>query len=257
MITTASHLDAAYLSPLVPAWFSIALKATFALIGLGALAGIVFQLDGAWAVKIGALVACIFLTAAVPAPATPAKTPVAAMTTPAAMKAPVQPTVPVMAAAPAKAPVATVKPAGKPDSTGSVIGGSLLQILLTILTVAIPIVLTPLVLWLLKKLKITNLQIQQNIDGTVDQAVVHGLNYANEQAYKLRDNPIPGAEKLGMATDKTLAYLKDSGIVDKGASYIQDLIEAKLGQDRDVPATDTPAVEDKSGDESKDTQDAK
>ncbi|MHC4872578.1 MAG: amino acid permease [Planctomycetota bacterium] len=43
-------------------WFSIALKATFALIGLGALAGIVLQTDAQTAVKAGALIGCLFFT---------------------------------------------------------------------------------------------------------------------------------------------------------------------------------------------------
>ncbi len=180
-----------------------------------------------------ALTACILLTAAVPAPAaTPAKAPVTAtMATPAATQA----TVPAMAVAPA----APVKAAAKPDSTGSVIGGAVLQILIVVLTLALPIILTPLVTWLLKKMKVENLQTQLMVDGIVDQGVVHGLNYANEQAHKLRDNPVKSAEKLDVATEKALAYLKDSGIVDKGAGYIKDLIEAKLGQTRgDVPTAE-------------------
>lgn len=201
-----------------------------------------------------ALTACILLTAATPAPAAapmaaPVKAPVAAAV------APMAPAAPVMAAVPADVPTMAATPAaptkvapGKPDSTGSVIGGALLQILIVILMVAIPIILTPVVKWLLKKMKVEDLQTQLMVDGIVDQGVVHGLNYANEQAYKLRDNPVASAAKLSMATDKTLAYLKDSGIVDKGASYIEDLIEAKLGQTRYDDPENKPA-ESKSEDE--------
>lgn len=134
-----------------------------------------------------------------------------------------------VAASPSSAPAA---PTGKKDSLGSTIGGALLQILILILTIALPVVLTPLVRWLLAKMKVENLQTQQMIDDTVDKAVIIGLNYANEQAYKLRDNPIGSAEKLNVATTKALEYLKDSGIVGKGAEYIAGLIESKLGVTR-------------------------
>lgn len=150
--------------------------------------------------------------------------------------------VPAVMAPATEAPVA--KLAAKKDSLGSVIGGVLLQILLAVLVIAVPIVLTPLVKWLLKKMKITDLQTQQTVDDIVDKAVVHGLNFANEHAHKLRDNPVKSAEKLNVAADKAIAYLKDSKIVDKGADYIKDLIEAKLGETRSeaTPDADKPEV---------------
>lgn len=206
-----------------------------------------------------ALFAAVMLMAAVPASSAPAMQP-----KPAAM-APVAPVPAAMVPEPAVAPMVavaamqptmeavpakpTTKPDAKKDSTGSVVGGSLLQILIVILTIALPVVLTPLVKWLLKKMKVEDLQTQQMIDGIVDQAVVMGLNYANEQAHKLGDNPVKGAAKLAVARDKALKYLEDSGIVGKGAEYIEDLIEAKLGATReDKPAESKPteAAEDKS-----------
>jgi len=148
-----------------------------------------------------------------------------------------------MKAAPAEAPKKATE--GKKDSKGSVVGGILLQLLLGILAIALPIVLTPLVRWLLKKCKVEDAKAQQMIDDAVDKAVVHGLNYANEQAHKLRDNPVAGAEKLNMAADKALVYLKDSGIVDKGANYLKDLIESKLGETRENGSNGAPKPEEK------------
>jgi len=153
-------------------------------------------------------------------------------------------------APPVTTPSTVVAPAPKKDSLGSVVGGALLQILIVILMIAIPIVLTPLVKWLLKKMKVEDLQTQQAIDDIVDKAVVCGLNYANEQAHKLRDNPVTGAEKLNLAADKAIVYLKDSKIVDKGAEYLKGLIEAKLGETRTTVPSATekpvaPAVEEK------------
>ena len=201
-----------------------------------------------------ALFAAVFLTAAAPQPAAPAAPkPVAAMTAPSmapAAPAAMQPTMAPVVATPAKAAApATVKPAPKQDKLGSVIGGGLLQILIVFMTIAIPIVLTPVVAYLLRKMKVTNLQTQQMVDGIVDQGVVHGLNYANEQAHKLGDNPVKGAEKLAMARDKALAYIKDSGIANKGAEYIEDLIEAKLGGTRPDPESTSEAPDEDKPDE--------
>jgi hypothetical protein len=163
---------------------------------------------------------------------------------------------PTMAATPADA----TPNKDKKDSKGSVIGGFLLQLLLGVLAVAVPIILTPVVKWLLKKMKVEDAKTQQMIDDMVDKAVVMGLNYAEEQAHKLRDNPVKSAEKLNMAADKALDYLKDSKVVDKGAEYIKSLIEAKLGEKRDTatkPKVAPAKTEEKEEKEEKEDEDKK
>lgn len=186
-------------------------------------------------------------TVAVPvamAPSMAPAAPVAAMGAPAttiSVMAPVAMTSdqPVMSAAPAEGASTT----GKKDSKGSVVGGWLLQLLLGILGIALPIVLTPLVIWLLKKMKVEDAKAHQLIDETVDKAIGVGIHYAEEQSHKLKDNPIDGAKKLAMAGEKAQAYLKDSGIIDKGANYIKDLIEAKLGETRSAGVNGSKTVE--------------
>ena len=180
--------------------------------------------------------------------------PVTAMTAAAPTAVPAPAVAMAATTVPQTPPVAaptTVAPAPKKDSTGSVLGGILLQLLLGVLLVAVPIIATPLIKWVLKKMKITDLQTQQVIDDTVDKAVVFGLNYANEHAHKLRDNPVTGAEKLNIAADKALVYLKDSKIIDKGAEYIKDLIEAKLGGTRTDEVTKTVVLVEKPVEEDK------
>lgn len=185
------------------------------------------------------------------APATMAAAPTMAV---APVMAPEQPT---MAAAPAEVPGA------KKDSKGSVVGGWVLQLLLGILGIALPIVLTPVVFWILKKMKVEDQKAQMMIDEMVDKAIGVGIHYAEEQAHKLKDNPVDGAAKLNMAGEKAQAYLKDSGIVNKGSEYLKDLIESKLGEGRpagvnglkpaavvtEAPAEEKPAKD--KGDEKK------
>jgi hypothetical protein len=136
-----------------------------------------------------------------------------------------------MAAAPAEK--AKVAPgATKKDSKTSVVGGWLLQLVLGVLGIVITTISYPLVRWLLKKMKVEDAKAVMMVDEMVDKAVGVGIHYAEEQAHKLKDNPVDGAKKLDMAGSKAQAYLKDSGVVDKGANYLKDLIESKLGEGR-------------------------
>jgi hypothetical protein len=150
--------------------------------------------------------------------------------------APEQPT---MAAAPAEK--AKVAPATKKDSKGSVVGGWLLELLLGILGIVITTISYPLVRWLLKKMKVEDQKAVMMVDEMVDKAVGIGIHYAEEQAHKLHDNPVDSAKKLDMAGAKAQAYLKDSGVVDKGAEYLKDLIESKLGEGRSNGVAEKPA----------------
>jgi hypothetical protein len=179
-----------------------------------------------------------------PKPASMVAVPKAAPKAPVAKKAASMEATPVMAVeAPVMAPAASkVAPASpKKDSKGSVVGGWVLQLLLGILGIALPIILTPVVIWILKKMKVEDVKAQMMVDEMVDKAIGVGIHYANEQAHKLKDNPVDGAAKLNMAGEKALAYLKDSKVVDKGAEYIKDLIEAKLGETRTQPAVEKPS----------------
>lgn len=179
--------------------------------------------------------------------------PVAAMAAPVDMAAApaMAPEGPVMAAAPAEP--AKAAPAAKKDSKGSVVGGWVLQLLLGILGIALPIILTPVVLWILKKMKVEDAKAQMLVDEMVDKAIGVGIHYAEEQAHKLKDNPVDGAAKLNMAGEKAQAYLKDSKIVDKGSEYLKDLIESKLGETRPagVRGVKPAAFEEKAPEEEK------
>jgi len=165
-----------------------------------------------------------------------APTPVAA-TTPVAVPTmatapvatPVAAPAPVMAAP--KTPVATV-PAAKQDSKGSVVGGWLLQMLLYLIGILVAAFLPVLTAWAYKKLKISNLEHKDQIDAAVLKAAMFGIGKAEEAAYKLRDNPMESAKKLDIAVKGANQYLVDSGLPEKGAAYLADLIESKLGLSR-------------------------
>ena len=189
-----------------------------------------------------------------PAPMTrPPAASVAAMAAPTA----VTPELPTRAAAPAEK--VKVAPVAKKDSKASVVGGWLLQLLLGILGIAVPIIMTPFVYWLFKKMKVEDVKAKMLVDQIVDNAVGVGIHYAEEQAHKLKDNPVDGAKKLDMAGAKAQAYLKDSGIVGKGSEYLKDLIESKLGENRPagvngikvVPAEEKPDPVEASAEEKK------
>jgi len=161
---------------------------------------------------------------------------------------PVAPVTPMAAAAvptpaPVPAPVATVAPAAKQDSKGSVFGGQLLQLLLYLIATFLAAFIPVLTAWLYKKLKIADLDGKDKIDAIVLKAVLFGIGKAEEAAHKLRDNPMDSAKKMDVALTAANKYLKDSGLPEKGADYLTDLIESQLGVTRtNASTTTTPAV---------------
>lgn len=189
-----------------------------------------FSLAEAQPAPTPAPAATVPVTAPTPAPAPVTSAPVVEAPAPAAQPVAAAPVAPAETAPVATEP-ATVSP--KKDSKASILGGAALEIFIILLTISLPILMTPFVRLLMKKLKVTDIEMQNHVNELVGKAVVMGLNYAEEQAHKLRDNPVESAEKLNWAADKAVEYLKTSGIVDKGAEYIKTLIEAKLGETRE------------------------
>jgi len=186
--------------------------------------------------------------------AKPAAKPVIMAAVPAAAAPTMEAVAPVMAVAPAAmvvTPVTTpavpetkVAPAVKQDSKGSVVGGWLLQLLLYLVGILLAAFIPVLTAWVYKKLKITNLEHKDQIDGAVMKAAMFGIGKAEEAAYKLRDNPIDGAKKLDIAIKGANQYLVDSGLPEKGAAYLADLIESRLGLTRtSVPKTEVEKEE--------------
>jgi hypothetical protein len=140
-----------------------------------------------------------------------------------------------MSAAPPKAE--------KKDKKWKIVLGGALEMLLYVVSILVGTlasIFVPLFIkWLLKKFKVEDknaekaaLEAADKLDVIVAKAVNFGIGYAEEQAHKLRDNPVESAKKLDSAVEKANQYLKDSGVVEKGAEYLKALIEAKLGESR-------------------------
>jgi len=178
--------------------------------------------------------------AAMPAARPAATRPAAMVATPRAT-APAPAMTPTMAATEAmtvtKQPTMAAAPstpkAKKEDSKGSVVGGWALQILLYLLSVAVTAIVPVLTGWAWNKWKLDKYAQKDMVDGMVLKAAKFGIGKANEQAYKLRDNPMKSAEKLDVAIKSANKYLVDSGLPEKGAEYLADLIESELGHKRD------------------------
>lgn len=170
------------------------------------------------------------------APAPPAATVAKPMeSSPAAMTAPAPMAEVPMAAkadAPAAMAAAPAKPTGNPDKKWSIVVGGVLEILLYVVGVLLAAILPVLTAWLMKKMKLENAQAKDAVDTIVTKAALFGLHYAEEQAHKMRDNPIDGADKMNTAVDAANKYLRDSGLPEKGAEYLATLIESKLGEKR-------------------------
>ena len=146
---------------------------------------------------------------------------------------------PTMAAVPAPVTktTTTATTSTKKDSKGSIIGGGLLEIFIYIIGCVLIALKGVLIRWLWEKYKLEKYVSADKVDEMVEKAVVKGVNYADEQAHKLRDNPIDGAKKLDLAIDAAKKYIKDSGLPEKGASYLATLIEAKLPELRTANGT--------------------
>lgn len=158
----------------------------------------------------------------------------------AAMAPPTQPT---MSAAPPKTAAKSVEK----DSKGSVFGGWVLEMLLYLVGALLTVLIPVLTAWVYKKLKLTDLQSKEMVDSIVLKAAQFGLGKAEEEAHKLHDDPMDSAKKMDLALSSANKYLRDSGIPEKSAGYLADLIESQLGVTRANGATkpkESPAEDD-------------
>jgi hypothetical protein len=183
--------------------------------------------------------------AAMPAPAMPAAPAMA----PAATMKPAMITKPMVAKAPtamAAQPVVSAAPAGKKDSVKKVVIGGLLEILLYVVGTLFSALIPVLLALFYKKAKIESTAAKDAIDTVVDKAVTIGMNYAEEKARGMSDNPEKSAVKKKQAIAAANKYLRDSKMAEKGAEYLGMLIEAKLGASRNGESKPAPKPADSS-----------
>jgi len=181
--------------------------------------------------------------------------PVVAPVVPVAMAAVPAATAPVPPVAAPPAATSTPATVAKADSKGSVVGGWIVQVLLYLAGIFLTAFIPVFTAWLYKKLKLTNLEHKDLIDEMVNKAALFGIGKAEEAAYKLRDNPMDSAKKLDLAVKKANEYLVDSGLPEKGASYLADVIESKLGVSRNKDDKPSPAAKDEAKPETEPKED--
>lgn len=135
------------------------------------------------------------------------------------------------AAAPTtSSPQVVVNQEQKKDTWWQTLLGGLIQILL-LFVAAIATALGPYAIkWIANKAKISNQETQMTMNSLYDQAIYMGVNFATQQANKLNNNPDAKGERLKWATTKAQELIKEWKLPEKSAKWIEDAIEAKLGE---------------------------
>lgn len=172
-----------------------------------------------------------------PTPARPAPRPATMAPVPRATMAPAAVPAPTTAPAPApKADKPTTAPApakkadAKKDSWWKVLIGGLLEILLVFILAIAAVLGKPLIAWVAKKVKVEDAKQIAQMETLYDTLVGIGVNYATQQAHKLRDNPDAKGKRLDWGVEMVQKLIKDYGLPEKTANWIKKRIEAKLGQ---------------------------
>lgn len=111
------------------------------------------------------------------------------------------------------------------DPWWKVILGALSKAGLAFASALLPILIWAAVTWLKAKFK---LESTAGLDDTLNKWVALGIEYAEQQATKLDDNPAPNATKLKMATEFVLKMVASAGLPEKVADLVEDRIEARL-----------------------------
>lgn len=116
------------------------------------------------------------------------------------------------------------------DSWWKVLIGGIIEILLLFLG-ALGIGLGGLLVkWLTKKLKITELEKAKQYEDLYNAAITLGVNFAKQQAHRLKNSPDAKAKRLEWAVEKATELIKEFNIPEKAAKWIKDRIEAKIGE---------------------------
>jgi hypothetical protein len=187
---------------------------------------------------------------AMPAPAMPAPVmeapmvaapaPMASVPVPSMAPAPmIQPS---MAAAPAPA---KVKSGEKKDTWWQALIGGLVQILILFGGTIASVCGGLLIKWLMNKAKISNQETIKATEELYDKAIALGVQFATQQANKLNNNPDAKAQRVKWATDMATRFIKEWNLPAKTAGWIEDRIEAKLGERGKKPGPMTSGETDK------------
>jgi hypothetical protein len=152
---------------------------------------------------------------------------------------PMTPMVAVMAKPAKPVPIAPMVATPKPtepkatptkDPWWKVLLGNLVQAALLFVLAILMMLGRFAVQWFAKKLKITNAEQIQKMNELYNAAVVMGVNFANQMAHKLKDDPDAAGKRINWASEMITKLIKDYGLPEKSADWIKHQIEAKLGE---------------------------
>lgn len=122
-------------------------------------------------------------------------------------------------------PVAAKSEKKATDPWWKMILGALSKAGLAFASALLPILIWAAVTWLKAKFK---LESTAGLDDTLNKWAALGIEYAEQQASKLDDNPAPNATKLKLATEFVLRMVAAAKLPEKVADLVEDRIEARL-----------------------------
>jgi hypothetical protein len=110
------------------------------------------------------------------------------------------------------------------------------------------IIITPIAIMLAHKFtrefaKRTGVTVTEQHTTLLDDAIMKGIAYAQEQsrkALKLKQPPITSADKHAIAVDFVIRTLRENKIAEKSRDYIGVLVDARLNLDRVYTGKDKP-----------------
>lgn len=117
----------------------------------------------------------------------------------------------------------------KKDSWWKVLIGGLIQILLLFVLAISTGIGGLMIKWLAKKMKITDQEQIKNLESILDLLVTAAVNYGNQMAKKLSDDPDANGKRMKWALDFVQKGIEDLSLPQKSADWLKKKIEAKIG----------------------------
>jgi hypothetical protein len=133
-------------------------------------------------------------------------------------------------AKPAPSAPASVSKAQVGDPWWKVLLGGLTNILLLFLSAIATGLGALMIKWISRKAKLSDVEVLAEIEKLYNAAVEMGVNFAEQQAKKLMDDPDAKGKRIEWAVEKIQETIKDLGLAEKSADWIRTRIEAKLGE---------------------------
>jgi len=141
---------------------------------------------------------------------------------------------------PAKDSPATVKPASSKDPWWKVLLGGLTNILLLFLSAIATGLGALLIKWVSRKAKLSDAEVLTEFEKLYNAAIEIGVNFAEQQAKKLMDDPDSKGKRIEWAVEKIQETIKDQGLAEKSVDWIRTRIEAKLGEQNRSKSSASP-----------------